>query len=153
MKERIIWRPNEITPEVWDTFSREQQIQCWKEHTARTPKEPPAHPLRAQRLYDAGHITKCEISRYVFEHLTEDNIQEFLHGCSDEILCHLRQEVEELPANDDQPGWSRIVFHQMGSYFPWVTNDEIQRAKEERDRRFREAVKLFRAHLQNRHAL
>jgi hypothetical protein len=63
-EERLIWRPNEVSPDEWDRLSRNQQIQWWKDHA--TPPKPPPHPLRAVALYHEGKITRSEIPFLVF---------------------------------------------------------------------------------------
>ena len=146
MNERLIWRPNAFTPEEWDKLSRDQQIVWWKDQEDREQKGPPMHPLRATRLYRKGIITEAEISTFVFVHLTEENVQEFLDACPADFLQQLREKAGQLPANDDNQGWGQLVSIEGVSYLSWVSGEEIQQRQQERRRRFREGVQTFRTH-------
>ena len=37
-KERLIWRPNEVSPDEWEILSRDEQIQWWKDN-ANAPSD------------------------------------------------------------------------------------------------------------------
>lgn len=144
MNERQIWRPNSLTPEEWGNLSREQQITWWKDREGNREPSPAILPLRAVRLYHKGIITRAEFPSFVFGRITEDNVQEFLDGCPSIELQQLRDEANRLPATDDKEGWSQLISIESACYAPWVTDEEILQGQQERSRRFREGVQVFR---------
>jgi hypothetical protein len=146
MSEGPIWRPNSFTPDEWEKLSREKQLQSWKDRPSTGPS---LHPLNAVRLYDKGVITHAEIRIFVFENLTDRNIHEFFADCPVDVMLQLQQSVSQLPADDDADGWAKMVRISGICYAPWVTPDEIRQDQAERDRRFREGVRLFRFALRN----
>ena len=133
-EERLIWRPNEVSPDEWDRLSRDGQIHWWRDHIP--PTKPRPHPLRAISLYQEGTTTRSEIPIFVFEKLTEDNVGEFIAGCPEAVQEILQLHAEQLPADDDEDGWSH----------PWVSAEDIRRAEAESNRRYREGVRMFRGH-------
>ena len=140
-----IWRPNAITPEDWAKLSREQQIRWWKK--VREPRNLPApDPARGVELYSTGIITKAELPCFVFERLTEENVQGFMDSCPPDIVLYLRDDVRRLPPDDYDEGWRQLISIGGVLYAPWVTEEEIRKSQEESSRRFREGVRLFRAH-------
>jgi hypothetical protein len=143
MSDGPIWRPNSVSPAEWDRRSREQQIEWWK---AKERNRPAADPLRVADLYHKGIITEAEISAFVFEKLTEENVQSFLDRCPSDVLLQLRQDSESLPADGDDPGWAKLLRFGIVCYAPWVTEQEIRHGQQERDRRFRQGVQVFRAY-------
>jgi hypothetical protein len=146
MDERLIWRPNAITPDEWDNLGRDQQIKWWKDHTDREPKSTAIHPFRAAQLLREGLITKARFSRFVFQHLTDENVQEFLDAISADVLQQLREEADLLPANDDTPCWDGMIHIESGFYPPWVSADEIKLSEDKRRLDFRHGVHVFRTH-------
>ena len=141
MSDRLIYRPNHFTPDEWDNLSREQQIRWWKD---RQPKRSSPHPRKGLRLYAKGTITKAEIPGFVFDNLTEDNLEEFIGSCPEDVLQLLRNTAASFPADGDDQGWSQLVRIQGVCYPPWVTQEEIRQELQERDRRFREGVRVLR---------
>lgn len=139
-----IFRPNAIAVKEWEKLSREQQIQWWKD---REPRNLPApDPARGVELYNAGIITQAELPCFVFERLTKDNVREFMDSCPPDIVLYLRDSARRLPPDDYNDGWRQLISVGGVLYEPWVTEEEIRQGQEENSRRFREGVRLFRAH-------
>lgn len=141
MSEQRIFRPNSFTPEQWDELPRKQQVQWWKdqEQKGRDPQ-----PLRAVSLYRRGVITKSAVPTAVFGSLTTKNVAEFIAGCPTDIMQLLRDSADELPADGDDQAWAKLICIFGGSYHPWVTQEEIEAARRDGNRRFREGVQIFR---------
>jgi hypothetical protein len=147
-EQPIIWRPNCFTREEWDGLSREQQIQWCKDHwhEGRSPRDPRQYnPLRPVRLYENGTLTQSELVHYVFEHITQDNVDAFLSECPADILLRLRRCANKFPNDDDEERWGRFYFIEGRCFPPWVSAEEIQKADEERMQYFREGLRVFRA--------
>jgi hypothetical protein len=149
MRDRIIHRPNVFSPEEWEELSREEQIQWHRDDAARQPKGPAPSPLIFLQQYDEGHITKTGFGLGVFEHLTEDNVEEFIDGCRPEVFEVLRQQAEEMPLDIDEYGWSQYVIARMVCYAPWATSEEVEAAEAKWRYRIRTGLKLFRTHISN----
>lgn len=101
-------------------------------------------------VYQDGMITKTGIPVFVFEHLTPDNVGEFIDSWPTELLTLLQAAGKKLPAEDDEDdddGWKNVNIHHGGTYAPWVPVEEIREAEAENDRRYREGVRLFREYL------
>ena len=141
-KEHLVWRPNSISPTEWDRLTREEQLHWWSKNSSSQP--PRSHPLRAVELYNTGLMTESEVPNFVFERLTDENVNEFMAGCSSAVREILRAQVQQLPADQDESGWKRFVICRGFTYAPWVPIEEIQREQEELDRSYRHGVRLFR---------
>ena len=139
-----IYRPNAIASEDWAKLSREQQVQWWKDREPKT--RAPSKPIRGIELYNTGIITKAELPCFVFERLTEENVQGFMDSCPPDIVFYLRDNVRRLPPDDYDEGWRQLISIGGVLYAPWVTEEEIRQSQEESSRRFREGVRLFRVH-------
>jgi hypothetical protein len=146
MNERLIWRPNALTPDEWDNLTREQQIKWWKDQENREPKIPSPNPLWAAQLYRQGKITKADVSTIVFENLTEKNLWKFLDGCPADVLQELREVADQYPADDNIQAWEKLVSIAIACYAPWVSVEEIRQGQQERRLRFRQGIRLFRTH-------
>src|SRR5207253_8311413 len=139
--ERIIWRPNAISPEEWDKMTREEQIQWYRDEATRAPKAPPPHPLVWQQHYLEGRISEGELWSDVFQHLTENNVEEFITGCCPKVLDILSRKAEEMPGDIDEYGWTQYVIARMILYAPWVAPEEAAASEARWRRRIREGVK------------
>ncbi len=82
------------------------------------PKSSAIHPLKAVRQFCKGIITKAELSSFVFDRLTKENVQEFLDGCPADILQYLKESANRFPANEDNQGWDQLICIEGASYFP-----------------------------------
>jgi hypothetical protein len=146
MNETRIWRPNCFTPEEWDRFSREEQILWWKNESAEGEKnQSPSvmHPKRSISLFQTGVITDHEFPIFVFRNLTRENIPELLAECPDELRLELDRFVAEYPSVDVPEEKLPRIFH-MGSYFPWVTEEEIEESARDLTLRIRKGVEIYR---------
>lgn len=139
-----IWRPNGFTPEEWRRLTRDQQARWWKDQESKEPVG--REPLRAIDLYREGAIAKGETPSAVFRRLTEKNVREFLTHCAPDLLLLVREHAASLPADDDEERWGEVVHIFGGEYDPWVTVEEIRETEEEAQHRFREGLRVFRAH-------
>jgi hypothetical protein len=143
-QERLIWRPNSIPLSEWEKMPREEQIRWWKSR-----QEPYRKPdmKRALKSYQKGSITLHEFPTYVCLFADKAEIAEFFEICPAELVDALKKKLNQLPADDDDIGWSKIVWLGSACYAPWVTKEEIQESDRQRDQDFRVGVKLLRAHL------
>jgi hypothetical protein len=141
MTQRPIHRPNSFTPEEWDRLSREEQIQWWEK---QQPEAEHLGPFEAVLLYRKGHLTAGELPVFVFDHLTDEHGRKLFAASPYEVLQLLRRTAASLPADDDEEGWRQLVRIESVCYPPWVTEEEIRRSRQDRDRRFREGVRIFR---------
>jgi hypothetical protein len=141
-ESHLIWRPNCFSPQEWDRLSRDEQIHWWRDQT--TPSGLPLDPIKVVELYRRGVITLNEFTISVFKYMTESNILDFLRDCPEDLLIALRKESDRLPADDDAPGWGRLITISSASYVPWVTPEEIERCREEQRARYRDGLRLFR---------
>jgi hypothetical protein len=129
-KERLNWRPNEISPAAWEAMTREEQIHWWKSRTA--PLWPKPHMAEAITLYDKGNITLSEFVARVLELAVPEEIEGFLRACPPGLLGALRESLAAY--GEDEAAWPRTFC--MASYFPWVTAEEIESSQ----RREQEAI-------------
>lgn len=141
--ERILWRPNGVSPEEWARLGREGQI-AWYRNQPRS-SGPPAHPLSAVTGYLRGMLTRAEFVTSAFERLTAENATEFLEGCPEDLLQFLRERALTLPADDDDPGWGRFVIFAISVQDPWGAPAEIEASREAQMRRFRAGVRVYRS--------
>ena len=95
-------------------------------------------------MYDKGVLTATEVPGFVFENLTDSNVQEFMLGCPPHILEMLREAVDRLPAEEDDERWGKCRRIDGVSYAPWVSIEAIERQREWRDRQFRYGLRVFR---------
>ena len=108
----------------------------------RKPQASP--PSKGIELYLKGAITQSELPIFVFERLTQQNVEQFLATCPADVLELLRRHADRLPAEGDD-GWGKFRTFHMGSYAPWVSAEEIRESELESDRRFRQGLKVFRS--------
>ena len=141
MSERIIWRPNEVSPDQWDAMTRAEQIAWWKDREARKPISPKPHMMKAIALYSQGNITLTDFCTFAISHATADEIGEFIAECPPELMTALTQRLALYP-EDAEDEWPRTF--QIRSYAPWVTSDEIKAFEQEEENRFRDGVRVLR---------
>ncbi len=137
-KERLIWCPNEISPAAWEAMTREEQIQWWKSRTA--PQRPKATMAEAVALYDKGYITVSEFVTRVLELAVPDEIEGCVRACPPELLAALRESLAVY--GEDEAAWPRTF--RMGSYFPWVTAEEIEESKRREQQAIWSGVRLLK---------
>jgi hypothetical protein len=125
-KERLIWRPNEISPEEWDALSREEQIQWWKDLEASRPKRAKPHMIHAVDVYNRGDITKTEFGNYVCRLAIRDEMEEFIRLCPPDLMAEIKRMLANHPG-DDQTKWPRTFY--IACYAPWVTAEQIEESK------------------------
>jgi hypothetical protein len=145
VKERLIYCPNCFTLDEWEKLSREEQIQWWRDQRAKEPPRLPVQPLTVVRNYERGMLTDMSFGPILFSHLTAENIHEFLKSCPADVLNQLREYASRLPPDGD-PGWSDFIMVSSACYPPWVTEEEILQSQRDRDRRFHDGLRIFRAH-------
>lgn len=102
-------------------------------------------PLRCVDLYRNGIIFRPEIGTCVFLRLTEENAQEFVERCPADVLAEVQHHADHCPADDDDKGWSEAIWIGPVIYKSSMTDEDIQKHEAERDRQYREAVRIFRA--------
>jgi hypothetical protein len=122
-KERLIWRPNEISPAAWEALTREEQIHWWK--SRRAPAQPKAHMAEAVALYDEGNITEGEFVTRVLQLAAPEEIEGFVRACPPGLLAALRESLTAY--GEDEAAWPRTF--RMASYCPWVTAGEIEESQ------------------------
>lgn len=67
MKERLIFRPNSITVEVWEKLTREEQLRWWKEQRQSTPERSPEEHVRmVLKEWKRGVLRDHEAVEYIF---------------------------------------------------------------------------------------
>jgi hypothetical protein len=142
--ERLIWHPNEISPEEWNELSREQQIQWWRD---RQPKHVPVkNPLRHINYFKEGKQTLVGVIAGIFDHLTDENIMEFIDNCPAEVMHALISKAETMPPDGDDNGWEQVLVFSGACYAPWVTAEEIKESERRQRQDFRDGIRVFRAH-------
>ena len=145
MAERIIWRPNSFTVEEWEGLSREQQIDWWKNPSSQGFQQSSPHPSRAIKNLRNDFITEKEFLWYVYRTLTPSNLPEFIADCPQHLLSLLKDDAHQFPPDNDDEGWSNVIFIHAGAcYAPWVTREDIEAGRREEHRRLREGVRLIR---------
>jgi len=137
-KERLIWRPNEIAPRVWEAMSREDQIAWWK---AQQQPSAPKLPMRALiGEYDEGNLTLSGFVCYVCQLAAVDEIDDFMRACPEDLLAELRNALAAY--GDDENNWPR-TFH-IACHAPWVTDAEIVESQRREQERIWLGVKLLK---------
>jgi hypothetical protein len=142
MKERLIWRPNEILPEHWEAMSREEQIQWWKDH-AKTPLRKP-HMKKVIRLYQRGDMPPAEFCSCVMTFAAPDEIAEFVRVCPPELMALLKEELAH--SGPDESKWPR-TYH-LSCYAPWVTAEQIAESQRQEQEQIWNGVRLLKQYLQ-----
>jgi len=137
-EERLIWRPNEISPTAWETMTREEQIQWWKTRTA--PLRPKAHMVEPVALYEKGNITVSEFVTRVLELAVPDEIEGFVRACPPELLAALRESLAAY--GEDEAAWPRTF--RLASYFPWVTAEVIEESRRHEQEAIWSGVRLLK---------
>jgi hypothetical protein len=117
--ERLIWRPNEISPQVWEAMTRAEQVDWWKARMA--PARPKAPMTEAVSLYHEGNITQGEFVTLVLQLAAPEEIEDFIRACPPELLAVLREALASY--GDNEAAWPRTF--RMSSYFPWATPEVI----------------------------
>jgi hypothetical protein len=102
------------------------------------------NPLKWVALYEKGVLTKFDICIGVFPTLTNDNIQEFLEKCPENVRSVLRDFAAERPADDDDKGWARFKWETAGYPDHRISDYERAKSYEEARRLLRRGVRLFR---------
>lgn len=137
-KERLIWRPNAVSPEAWEAMSREEQINWWK--AQRSPARPKSHVKEAISHYAKGHFTEIDFVTFVSEHVEPEEIEEFVRACPPDLLAILRDALADY--GEDESVWPR-TFH-AGSHFPWVTPEEIGESTRRKQEQIWRGVRLLK---------
>jgi hypothetical protein len=117
MKERLVWRPNNISPEQWEKLSRDEQISWWQEREPR-PVCPPSHPSSFVKHYQQGILTAHEFALDLFESLTEENGAGFLETCPEDLLSLLQERAAAYPDAEDDEAWRQMMTIRAGCYPP-----------------------------------
>jgi hypothetical protein len=137
-KDRLIWRPNELSTEDWEAMSRAEQINWWKARTERVP--PKRRMSEAIRLYQEGNITSGEFATLSMRLAALDELDEFVRACPPELLMTLRDSLAAY--GDDEAAWPRTFF--MGSHFPWVGAEEIEDSNRREQEQIWRGVRLLK---------
>ena len=105
-RERLIWRPNAIPPDVWETMSRDDQIAWWK--AQEKPPEPKRHMKVAISMYEKGIVTLGEFVCLVYKLAAAEEIEEFMRLCPPDMLATLKESLASY--GDDEKTWPRVIY-------------------------------------------
>lgn len=125
-QEPIVWRPNSISQEEWDSKSRERQIAWWRETCEKDEINGKRSMIDILKFYEEGVITLSGCTSMICKRANHNEIPDFLNQCPAEIITHLRKFLHRFQGNDPEK-WPRSFF--MGSYAPWMTVDQIEACK------------------------
>jgi hypothetical protein len=140
-KERLIYRPKEIPPDVWEAMPREEQIRWWKDH--QSPPRPKTHMKQAISQYGRGIITERMFSTVVAKLAVMEEIEEFVRECPPELMAVLKKDLAEYDA--DEAKWPRSF--SIRCYAPWVTPEEIRDSQRREQERIWDGVRLLKKYL------
>ncbi len=87
------------------------------------------------KLFNDGVITIHELFSRVFEEVTETNVGEFLRAIPLEYSRELDRYLSRLPADDDDEGWSKIVY---------LCSNLREEEQQEHNKQLRNAVRIVR---------
>jgi hypothetical protein len=143
--ERVIWRPNEISPEVWEAMSHADQIQWWKDRQDKT-SHAKTDMKEAVILYNRGCITSMEFGSLVAKLAARDEFEVFFRECPPVLLALLKESLDDY--GDDESKWPR-TFH-ITSYFPWVTADEIEKLQRQEQEQIWNGIRILKEYFRGR---
>jgi hypothetical protein len=137
-RERIIWRPNSIAPEIWEAMSREKQFAWWKSQPGDAP--PKRHMKTAIGQYYRGIILRSEFPDAVFRRATLDEIDEFLNECPADLLLTLKESLDAY--GEDESAWPHFLC--SACFPPWVTQKEIEESERKAQENIWNGVRLLK---------
>jgi hypothetical protein len=140
-RERLIWRPNAIPPDVWETMSRDDQIAWWK--AQEKPPEPKRHMKVAISMYEKGIVTLGEFVCLVYKLAAAEEIEEFMRLCPADMLATLKESLACY--GDDEKTWPR--FFSSACHAPWVTLEEIEESRRQERERIWDGVRLLKQYV------
>jgi hypothetical protein len=88
--------------------------------------------------------TPAELIVFVLTSLSESNARDVLEYCPSDVRVMLRDAIESMPTNYDDESWAGHYYGLAVYYGNGVTEDEIKIREQDRNRKFREGVRLFR---------
>jgi hypothetical protein len=140
-RERLIWRPNAIAPNVWEGMSREEQIAWWK--AQEKPPGPKRHMKVAISMYRKGIVTLGEFVCLVYELAVAEEIEEFMRLCPPDMLATLKESLASY--GDDEKTWPRVIY--SACYAPWVMPEEIEESRRQDQERIWDGVRLLKQYV------
>ena len=123
-RERLIWRPNAVPPDVWEAMSREDQIAWWKAQP-KAPSKPKRRMKDAITQDNKGIITIGEFVCLVYKLAAPDEIEEFVSACPAELLSKLKESLGSY--GEDESAWPRTFY--SACYAPRVRPEEIEESR------------------------
>lgn len=138
-RERLVWRPNAVPPDVWEAMSREDQIAWWKAQP-KAPPQPKRRMKEAISLYDKGIITVGGFVCLVCELAAPEEIEEFVTACPPDLLVALKESLASY--SEDESTWPRTF--SSACYAPWATPEEIEESRREEQLRIWDGVRLLK---------
>ena len=144
-RERLLWRPNEISREEWEAMSRADQIKWWKDHQDKTPYTKP-HMIEAVELYNKGFITQMEFSSFVAKSIAPEELEEFIQACPPDLLAVLKESLASY--GDDETKWPRTF--SIASYVPWITTEEINESRRQEQEQIWRGVRILKEYFRRR---
>ena len=79
-------------------------------------KAPPQGPLRPLDAYQRGVIPAEMLVDQIFIQITPENAAGFLEQCPPDILEKAIESAAHYPADDDDQGWSALIFLTAGRF-------------------------------------
>ena len=142
--EPIIWRPNSVSPEEWDSKSRDAQIAWWRGNRVHTESTSKPTMSDVPEYYENGTISLSECFYVICKRATDAEVPGFLDECPDEILTMLHDQLEKY-VGDDPKMWPRSF--SMGSYAPWATAEEIDASRKNEQQLLWNGIAILKRHL------
>jgi hypothetical protein len=99
--------------------------------------------LWAVRLYNKGFITRHEFVSSVAKWGSLNEMDEFIRDCPSDLMEYLKAELESYGV--DESKWPRTF--RAGSYFPWVTAQEIEESQSQEQECIWNGVRLLKQHI------
>jgi hypothetical protein len=93
--------------------------------------------------YRMGMYTPSELEIHVFEHVTPENLPEFLALAEPEVLDRLKESAASAPRTEEE--WGGCL-RTMGGTFLVSDPAESRRAEEEANQAYRRGVETLRRH-------
>ena len=90
-----------------------------------------------------GEITQNEFLACVVRHAVPEQIEAFMAQCPADLLAALRERLEMY---DTATGIGPVTFR-LGTYAPWVTDDEIAESQRQDQERVWRGVRLLKGYI------